>query len=384
LLKLGFVVNPYAGIGGALALKGSDGDARVKALQAGAEKKALSRAAGFLRLLLPVRQNLEFCTYGGEMGEFSLEASGFSFHLLGRAGCSETSSGDTIRAVSLMKDAKVDCIAFVGGDGTARDVCSALGGEVLVVGVPAGVKMHSAVYAKTPADAAELIVQLSSFFSPFSSPSSVRGGEPFMPFGLGEVMDIDESQFRQGRLSAKLYGYMKVPVARHMQGRKSAGLGEEDALYGAARSVVREIDAETFYIVGPGTSTRYVFELLNLEKTLLGVDVLLGKRLAGKDAAYGDLKTLLEKGNVRKHRIIVTAIGGQGCLFGRGNQQIGPDILLNTPKEDIIVVASPEKLLSIPEGAFYNDTGDPELDEFLTGYYRVRTGDRMETLFPCR
>jgi predicted polyphosphate/ATP-dependent NAD kinase len=184
---------------------------------------------------------------------------------------------------------------------------------------------------------------------------------------------------------------MKVLVTRHMQGKKSGGFsasGEEEALYGAARSVAREIDADTFYIVGPGSSTRCLFDILNLapEKTLLGVDVLLGERLMEKDAAYADLKALLDKALLdgRKYRIVVTTIGGQGCLFGRGNQQIGPDILWKTAKDDIIVVASPEKLLSIPEGVLYNDTGDPELDEYLSGYYRIRTGDRMETVFPCR
>jgi predicted polyphosphate/ATP-dependent NAD kinase len=378
-MRLGFVVNPYAGIGGALALKGSDGcEIRAKALQAGAEKKALSRAETFLRLLLPVRQNLEFYTYGGEMGARSLEALGFSSRVLGCAGAPESSSADTIRAVSSMKEAEVDCIVFVGGDGTARDVCSALGDAILVVGVPSGVKMHSAVYAKTPTDAAELILQLSSCLSRYSSE------KPSIPFRLGEVMDIDESLFRQGWLSAELYGYMKIPLTRHMQGKKSAGFGEEEALYGAARSMVREIDGDTFYIVGPGTSTRYIFDLLDLEKTLLGVDILLGKRPVKKDAAYADLGALLGEGGGRKHRIVVTTIGGQGCLFGRGNQQIGPGILWKTPKEDIIVVASLEKLLSIPEGALYNDTGDPNLDEFLRGYYRVRTGDRVESLFPCR
>jgi predicted polyphosphate/ATP-dependent NAD kinase len=378
-MKLGFVVNPYAGIGGMLALKGSDGcDIRAKALQAGAEKRSLSRAETFLRFLLPARQNLEFYTYGGEMGSYSLGTAGFPHRVLGCAEAAESSSADTIRAVSSMKEAEVDCIVFVGGDGTARDVCSALGDAIPVVGVPSGVKMHSAVYAKTPADAAYLILQLSSCFSRHSSE------RPSPSFRLGEVMDIDESQFRQGRLSAELYGYMKIPVTRHIQGKKSAGFEGEAALWGAARSVVREIDADTFYIVGPGTSTRYIFDLLNLEKTLLGVDVLLGKRLVKKDAAYADLRALLEDRGGLKYRIVVTTIGGQGCLFGRGNQQIGPGILWEACKEDIIVVASLEKLLSIPEGALYNDTGDPKLDEFLRGYYRIRTGDREETLFPCR
>jgi predicted polyphosphate/ATP-dependent NAD kinase len=377
-MKLGFVVNPYAGIGGALALKGSDGnDVRAKALQSGAEKKALSRAETFLRLLLPVRRNLEFYTWGGEMGELSLVASGFSPCVVGRADAGESSAGDTMRAVAMMKAAEVDCIVFVGGDGTARDVCSVHGDTIPVVGVPAGVKMHSAVYARTPTDAAELIVQLSSRFSR-------DAGKPTASFRLAEVMDIDEAQFRQGRLSAKLYGYMKIPATRHMQGKKSAGFDEEEALRGAARSVVREIDGNTLYIVGPGTSTRYIFELLGLEKTLLGVDVLLGTRPVKKDAAAADLRALLESPPAGKCRIVVTTTGGQGCLFGRGNQQISPDILRRTAREDIVVVASMEKLLSIPEGAFYNDTGDPELDALLRGYYRVRTGDRMETVFPCR
>ncbi|MCL2684218.1 MAG: ATP-NAD kinase family protein [Synergistaceae bacterium] len=372
-MKLGFLVNPYAGIGGSLALKGSDGsEAREKALRAGVEKKALQRAETFLRLLSPRKNDAEFFTYGGEMGEISLRSAGFAADVLGHPERSESTAMDTVRAVSMMKEAGVDCIIFLGGDGTARDVCSVLNDELPVVGVPAGVKMHSAVYVRTPTDAANLVLSLIASFS--------SGGAANVPFELGEVMDIDEAEFRRGRLSANLYGYMKIPATRHMQGKKSAGFDDREALRGAARSIVREMEAGVFYVVGPGTSTRYVFELLNIEKTLLGVDVLLGERLVMADAAYPDLLNLL-KG--KKYRIIVTTIGGQGCLFGRGNQQIGPELLRGTPKNDIVVVASLEKLLSIPECALYNDTGDPELDSYLSGYYRIRTGDELETVFPC-
>ncbi|GHS99249.1 ATP-NAD kinase [Synergistales bacterium] len=371
-MKLGFVINPYAGIAGSLALKGSDGsEIREKALRAGAEKKALVRAETFLRFISPHKNNLEFYTYGGDMGESSLKKMALPFNVLGRPDAPETSAYDTTQAISLMKEAGVDCIVFLGGDGTARDVCSVLGDAIPVVGVPAGVKMHSAVYAKTPTDAAELILSLLSSSSPL--------------FKLGEVMDIDEAQFRQGRLSANLYGYMKIPVARHMQGKKSVNLGEQDALYGAAKFVAREMEGgkDVFYVVGPGTSTRCIFDLLGLEKTLLGVDVLFEGRLIKKDAAAADLKTLLKGEEGRKYKIVVTTIGGQGCLFGRGNQQIDPDILRGLSKNDIIIVATPEKLLSIP-GALYNDTGDPELDRFLSGYYRIRTGDRVEAVFLCK
>jgi predicted polyphosphate/ATP-dependent NAD kinase len=367
-MKLGFLVNPYAGIGGSLALKGSDGrEAREKALEAGVEKIALHRADTFLRLLLPRKEGFEFYTYGGEMGESSLAPLGFAANVLGYPERPESTANDTARAVSSMKEAGVDYIAFLGGDGTARDVCSALGNSIPVVGVPAGVKMHSAVYAKTPTDAANLILSI------LASPPA--------HFELGEVMDIDEDEFRRGLLSAGLYGYMKIPAARRMQGKKSAGFDDREALLGAARSIVREMEAGVYYVVGPGTSTRHVFDLMSLEKTLLGVDVLFEGRLVKADASYPDLLRILDG---KKCRIVVTTIGGQGCLFGRGNQQIGPEILRRTLKSDIVVTASLGKLLSIPEGALYNDTGDPDLDRFLSGYYRVRNGDGMETVFPCR
>ena len=278
---------------------------------------------------------------------------------------------DTVSAVNLMKKADVDCLVFVGGDGTARDVCSVLRDSLPVVGVPAGVKMHSAVYAKTPADAANLVLSLIGSFT---------RGSASTPLELREIMDIDEAEFRRGRISAHLYGYMKVPASPHIQGGKSAGFNNREALWGVARSVVREMEPGVYYVVGPGTSTRPVFELLNLEKTLVGVDVLLDKQLVKSDASYPDLLNIL---NGKKYRIVVTTIGGQGCLFGRGNQQIGPEILRRTAKSELIVTASPEKLLSIPERALYNDTGDPELDKYLSGYYRIRMGDGLETVFPC-
>ena len=157
MLKLGFLINPYAGIGGSLALKGSDGsETRAAAIAAGVEKKALHRADTFLRLLLPRKDDVKLYAYGGEMGEYSLRPLGFDAEVIGRPKRWESTAEDTVRAVSLMKEAGADCIIFFGGDGTARDVCYVLGDSLPVVGVPAGVKMHSAVYAKTPTDAGNL------------------------------------------------------------------------------------------------------------------------------------------------------------------------------------------------------------------------------------
>ncbi|MDR1741771.1 MAG: ATP-NAD kinase family protein [Synergistaceae bacterium] len=368
-MRLGFIVNPLAGAGGPLAMKGSDHITGVHHDTTTLDRPALDRALTFLRTLADGGDQIEFLTYGGEMGEASLAAAGVSISKIRVVGAPHTPSAaaDTQDAVRAMMG--VDCLAFVGGDGTARDICSAMGEAaavweiVPITGVPAGVKMHSAVFARTPADAGRLVMSLLS---------------GAVEFRMGEVMDIDEAAFREGRVSARLYGYMRVPAAREMQRGKSASRGWS-GIDGAARSVAREMKDGVLYVVGPGTSTQLVFEALGLgsAKTLLGVDVLLNGKVIAKDADYQTLKALTRDGC----RVIITPIGGQGCLFGRGNQQIGPEVIRRM--QELIVIASPEKLLSIPGMAFYNDTGDPELDAALRGYIRVRTGDSEETVFRC-
>ncbi|MDR1884681.1 MAG: ATP-NAD kinase family protein, partial [Synergistaceae bacterium] len=359
MAKIGFIVNPYAGIGGRLALKGSDGDeVRERAIMSGVEGPAPVRAATFLNVLSAHMERAHIVTYGGDMGATCLRAAGFQFELAGEPAAIISSASDTADAASRMLDAAVDCLVFLGGDGTARDICAVVRDAIPVVGVPSGVKMHSAVFARTPADAALLV-------------SMLIGGKN-ISYRPAEVMDIDEKSFREGRVSAALYGYMTVPyAAEYLQGPKASGCERGDALRGAAERIAGNMEDGIFYVVGPGTSTKYIFDLLGLGKTLLGVDVLLNKRVVSPDASYDGLKKILH-GN--RYNVIVTAIGGQGCLFGRGNQQIGPDILRPLKREDITVIASTEKLLSITGGAMYNDTGDPELDRQLSGYYRVITG----------
>jgi len=256
----------------------------------------------------------------------------------------------------------VDLIVFAGGDGTARDICAAIGDAVPVIGVPAGVKIHSAVYATTPAAAGDVAALYLH-----DRPAAVKLRE-------GEVMDIDEQAFREDRVSAHLYGYMTVPYARGLtQSAKAGGVaGEERALNDVATEVIAGMEPGVLYIVGPGTTTRTVMTRLGLQKTLLGVDAVVDGALAGGDVTEGELLRLLDEH--AEARIVVTVIGGQGHVFGRGNQQISPAVIRRVGRGGVIVIATQTKLLSLEGRPLLVDTGDAALDADLCGYVKVVTG----------
>ena len=226
-----------------------------------------------------------------------------------------TTPADTEQAARDLLAAGVDLILFAGGDGTARNICGAVGDRVPVIGVPAGVKIHSAVYATTPAAAGDVAALYLH-----ERPAGVQLRE-------GEVMDIDEEAFRENRVSAHLYGYMTVPYARGLtQSAKAGGVaGEERALNDIATEVVAGMQPGALYILGPGTTTRTVMERLGLPKTLLGVDAVRDGALAGADLTEDELLALVAA--APEAFIVVTVIGGQGHIFGRGNQQISPAVI---------------------------------------------------------
>jgi predicted polyphosphate/ATP-dependent NAD kinase len=280
-----------------------------------------------------------------------------------------TSPADTEQAARELLAAGIDLILFAGGDGTARNVCNAVGQRVPVIGVPAGVKIHSAVYATTPAAAGDVAALFLH-----ERPAAVRLRE-------GEVMDIDEEAFREDRVSAHLYGYLSVPYARGLtQSAKAGGVaGEERALNDVATDVISDMSPGTLYILGPGTTTRTIMIRLGLEKTLLGVDAVSGGALAGRDVTEEGLLHLLE--THRDAHIVVTAIGGQGHIFGRGNQQISPAVIRRVGSAGITVIATQTKLLSLEGRPLLVDTGDPALDAELSGYVKVVTGLGERTMY---
>jgi predicted polyphosphate/ATP-dependent NAD kinase len=388
--KLGLIVNPLAGIGGRVGLKGSDGAEIVRrALELGAAREAPHRTELALARLTPLqaRERLEIVTWPGEMGEDEARAAGFEPTVVGSlARCPrrtvagqefiETSGADTEQAARDLVDAGVDLLLFAGGDGTARNVFDAVGHQVPVIGIPAGVKIHSAVYATTPGAAGDLAARF-------------LGDRPqAAPLREAEVMDIDEEAFRDNRVSAHLYGYLLVPYARTLlQSAKAGGVaGDAAELEAIATEVANAMQPGALYLLGPGTTTRAIAGKLGLEKTLLGVDAVVDRAAAGADLNEHDILALLDArsaggGEPPAVRIVVTVIGGQGHIFGRGNQQFSPAVIRRVGRDNVVVAATQTKLLSLGGGPLLVDTGDEELDASFAGYVRVVTSLGQATMY---
>jgi predicted polyphosphate/ATP-dependent NAD kinase len=343
---IGFIVNPIAGMGGAVGLKGTDGKAILnQAIALGAKPIASQRAETFLTELSPAKKSLNLIVGAGIMGQNQAEKCGFNCKVVGE-NKKETDSEDTRAIAKAIIDAGVDLFVFCGGDGTTRDILKSVGLLVPVLGIPTGVKMHSAVFAVTPQAAAR--VSITYLWSN-------------LPLREAEVMDVDEQAFRQGHLSAELYGYLLSPFEPHqIQGNKMASPMTENEVENQAAIavyIIEEMKPEIIYIVGPGTTTRTISDLLDQKKTLLGVDLFQEKKIVTRDV---NEKQILQAINGKVIKIIVTPIGGQGFIFGRGNQQISSKVIRQVGLDNIIVVATKSKLDRLE--SLRVDTGDPELD----------------------
>lgn len=366
--RLGLIVNPIAGMGGSVGLKGTDSaEILQEARSRGAVGRAPQRAAEALRVIAAsLGDGAEFVAAAGEMGEQVARAVGLPVSVVpgGRSGA--TTAADTERAAAEMAASGVIMILFAGGDGTARNLHSAIGEALPTVGIPAGVKMHSAVYATTPHAAGELTVRF------------LRDG---LPVRAVEIMDIDEQAYRSGAVAARLYGFLSMPFHRDLvQGVKSGWVNSDFAALEAIASEIEErLEPDRLYVLGPGTTVRAIARRLGLEKTLLGVDLLCNRRMICLDVGE---PALLAAVKGRRVSVIVTPIGGQGHFLGRGNQQISPTVLRRVSREDIIVVATPQKLASLAGRPLRVDTGDSALDRALCGYVRVVTGYHTEAICP--
>lgn len=366
--RLGLIINPVAGMGGRVGLKGSDGEEiQKRARELGASQDAGKRASEALEKLTVIKDGLEIITFPYDMGEDICKALGFEYCVNGSIEIGKTTSKDTVKAVEEMLKQNVELLLFAGGDGTARNIFDASANSFLpVIGIPAGVKIHSAVYATNPRNAGEAALNF------------LQG--KVKKLKDSEVMDIDEEAFREGRVTAKLYGYLKVPEEqRLLQGLKSGRPESDAAALGLiANYIVDCMEMGVLYIIGPGTTTRAVMDKLGLKNTLLGVDVIMDKKLVANDVTEMQLLELV-KG--KKTKIIVTVIGGQGYIFGRGNQQLSPNVLRMIGKENIIVITPQDKLAALGGRPLLIDTGDYEVNSSLSGYYRAITGYQRSIMY---
>jgi predicted polyphosphate/ATP-dependent NAD kinase len=368
-IKMGLIINPIAGMGGSVGLKGTDGEEILNEARArGAQPQAQERAKQFLTELTGIKSKIIICSLAGIMGGDLSAELGFATEILqptdlnGVTKLYQTNPLYTKTAARLMKEKDVAILIFLGGDGTARDIASVVGLDVPCLGIPGGVKIHSSVFALNPMMAAKLTL-------------AFLWGE----VGLreSEVMDIDEDAFRDNHVVAKLYGYLSTPYAPTLsQPSKMSTPETEDehnnqeliAQWIAEEMIQWDQQEDWWYLIGPGTTPRAIAQYLHLEKTLLGVDLIHKNQVIAKDLNENQL---LEQIKGKKVKLFVTPIGAQGFIFGRGNLQLSPKVLRTIGLENIIIIATKYKMSTLPDGKLRIDSRDPVFDAEFRGFYRV-------------
>lgn len=363
MATVGILINPIAGMGGRVGLKGTDGtEVLQKAREMGAEPIAKVRAEETLKLIFEMKPEIKWLTTSGKMGEEVLRKVGYGDEDIEviHNPPESTTSKDTESVCQKFKEKNVDLILFCAGDGTARDIYNIIKKDIPILGIPSGVKMFSSVFGVNPKACAEV-------FSGFIKGMYITTE--------AEILDIDEEQYRDGTLSAKLYGYALTPYESTLvQASKSvySGEDEESAKGEIARYVVELMDEEkdTAFILGAGSTIKAIGKELETEKTLLGIDIVKNGKLIAKDVNESKLLEILGDGG--KAKIIVGVIGAQGFVFGRGNQQVSPEVIKKVGVENIRIVATPHKMSQTP--ILRVDTGDVTLDNLLAGFHKIIVG----------
>jgi predicted polyphosphate/ATP-dependent NAD kinase len=372
MARIGFLINPIAGMGGRVGLKGTDGvaaEAARRGAKPTANVRALEALREFKRLLAgtPNPFAVEWLTVAGAMGADALQAAGFTAVEVVHTATAEPSAQDTKAAVEAFLAAGVGLVLFCGGDGTARDICGVAGETVPVLGIPAGVKMYSGVFGVTPARTAEILMRY-------------LAGE----IGLArvDIVDLDEEKYRHDEWAVRLYMAAQTPFEPTcVQAAKAliAGTDEEAIKDDIAAHLREEIETKpsTLFLLGPGSTVQAVGRALNIDKTLLGIDAVAGGTVVGKDLAERQILDLLDRHPDR--RLVLSPIGAQGFLLGRGNQPLSPAVIRQIGADNVIILSTPAKLARTPVLRF--DTGDAALDADLIsrkffaviiGYHRIR------------
>ena len=365
-LRVALIINPIAGMGGPLALKGTDGMAET-ALAHGGEPKAGKRVAMALEDHQAMWGQIDWFAAPGPMGGDLLSSLNVKWQSMNTPIHEPTQPQDTQALAMEAVGLGVDLLLFAGGDGTARDICAVVEDRVPVLGIPAGVKIHSGVFAVTPHAAGEVLKKLA-----MAGLVDVR---------LQDVRDIDEEAFRSNVVRARLFGEMRVPdEGIFIQHTKNGGVEDEDlVIEDIADDIIESMEDDRVYIIGSGKTTARIMEKMALPNTLLGIDLVKNHRVVASDVTEVALFDLIRGASPQ---LIISVIGGQGHILGRGNQQLSPRVIQAIGREHIQVIATKGKLVRLDGRPLILDTGDRALDQALSGYWDVLTGYHDHVMYP--
>lgn len=367
MVRLGLIVNPIAGMGGRVGLKGTDGEKILnKAITLGADKSSSNKALRALKVLKNLENEYIIFTASGEMGEDQCEMLSLNYKVIYETH-GNTTGNDTKKLCIKLVEKGIDCLVFSGGDGTARDVLDSVGSEVPVIGIPAGVKIQSAVFALNPEAAGKLI-------------TGVISGN--ITYGNREVIDLNEDDYRENRISSSFYGYLNVPEEKSLLQNKKAPSPNSETLDRRilGREITKNMEKDALYLIGAGTTAKSVIMDLGITTGMLGIDAVVNGELIGTDLAEVEIEKLIRTNT----KIVISPIGGQGFIFGRGNQQFSPEIIKKVGRENILVLATENKIKEMYGAPLRVDTGEENTDEYLKGYYRVITGFNKTLMYPVK
>jgi len=349
--KIGFIVNPIAGMGGKVGLKGTD---RVlkQAINLGAKPIAHFKAKETLKEFITKysKDDIHWYTCSGDMGANELKSAGIeNFEIIYNYSSKETTSEDTKKACKKLLEKQVDLILFCGGDGTARDIFSIVKDKIPILGIPSGVKMHSGIFGINTDASAKMLHEF------------INKG---LTVGEAEIMDLDEDRYRKGEWNIKLFGIAKgIVEPTYIQVGKTTYESVSDDLIKdeLAEHILDEIEqnADYLFLFGSGGTIDYIAKKLNIKNTLLGIDAVFNNKVIGNDLNEKGILKLLDK--YPKAKVILSPIGAQGFILGRGNLQLSPKVIKKIGLDNIIVISTPSKLQTTP--IIRVDTGDKELDQ---------------------
>ncbi|HWR64243.1 MAG TPA: ATP-NAD kinase family protein [Candidatus Thermoplasmatota archaeon] len=367
-VKIGFLINPIAGMGGRVGLKGTD-DVYDKAVKLGAHPVARLKAEEMLHEFFAHPENHQevvWFTCDGDMGNNELEDAGIkNKQIVYTAKGNTTSANDTRNACKKFLESRPDLLVFCGGDGTARDIFTIIDKKIPLLGIPSGVKMHSGVFGITTTATAKMLLEFIN---------------KRLTVGDVEIMDLDEELYRKGEWKVRLYGIAKgIVEPTYIQVGKSCfeSVSDDEVKDELADHVNDELEKQKdwLFLFGPGGTIDHIAKKLHIEHTLLGIDAVYQKKLLAKDVNEEQILQLLNK--YPKAKILLSPIGAQGFILGRGNLQLSPAVINKIGIENIIVVSTPSKLIHTP--LLRVDTGDKRLDHrFINqGYLMVVIGYRL-------